>query len=121
VHAHEFERTVTIERERAGQHLKQQDAERVDVACRLRRSPRRLLWRDVGGGPDDRPAAQRIVAAGRGDSEIGELRTVLCVEDNIRRLQVPVDDSVIVCVRQPRGDVARHLRRLFVRQRLPIY
>ena len=41
------------------------------------------------------------------DPEVGDLRAALAVEEDVRRLQVAVDEAALVRVREPGGDLGR--------------
>jgi hypothetical protein len=97
----------TFERKHARQHPEEQHAERIDVARGLRRLARHLLGGDVGSRPDDHSRLRRRLTACSRDPEVRQFRPALTVEDNIRRLQVAMDDSISVRVRETGRDVER--------------
>ena len=94
-------RGVAVERHRPGEHLVEDDADRVDVGLRADRVALRLLGREVLRGAQDRPRLRHVRRARPGDAEVGDLRAVLGVDDDVVRLEVAVDDPALV--REARG------------------
>ncbi len=95
------------ERPRAGQELVEDGAQAVDVRAgvELRRLAPRLLGGHVGRRADH-PAVEgerRLGAAALGQPEIGEIDSVVAVDQDIRRLNVAVDDAQAVRVPQGLG------------------
>ena len=93
----------------ARQQLVQQDAERVDVTARIdvHRAHLDLLWAHVGRRPDKLPEMrdERLVRqfhlGGLGQSKIddlGQRRAIGHGDENVRRLEIAVDDSLLVGV-----------------------
>ncbi len=82
----------------SGEQLVRDDTERVAVARRGRGLASSLLGREVPGRPENRSGKRQGVEAGRGrDAEVGDVHAVLVVQQQIRRLHVPVDDALGVC------------------------
>ena len=109
-----------LEREPPRQHPVEDDSEGVDVARGRHRLALRLLRGHVRGGPHQRPRIREGVRAGHPrDAEVGDLRAALLVEDDVRRLQVAVDQPSVVRVREPGRDLGRDPLALGVVQRLP--
>jgi hypothetical protein len=80
-----LERAVRLERETACQHLKEDYAERIDIGGRSgRRLARCLLGRHVSRCPQEstRSRHRRLVAR-TGDTEVGQLRVLMLVEDDV--------------------------------------
>ena len=114
----DLERRAPREGKLPGQEAVEDDAERVDVRGRPRRRAFRLLGRQVGGGAHDRPGFRERRLAGRPrDAEVGELGAALRVEEDVRGLQVAVDDPVRVRMGEAGGDLGREPLRLEVGQR----
>ena len=86
-----------MERDVAGEHLVEHDAERVDVGLAGHRLAERLLGRDVVGRAEH-PAGQRQAFLGQraGDAEVRDLRAALLAEEDVVRLDVAVDDLAVV-------------------------
>ncbi len=106
MHVDELERLLGFERKPSREHPKQHDAEGVDVACRRRGLALRLLGRDVRGRAEHGSSlCQRRVGTHPRDSEVRDLRPALVVEEDVRRLQVAVDETVPVRVSKPRGEL----------------
>ena len=112
-----LERIERLEREPAAQHPVEQHPEGVDVARRRHRPACRLLGRHVGGRPEERPLLrERVRAAHAGNPEVGDLRAALLVEEHVRRLQVPVDEPVLMGVSEPGRELACDVRGALVVQ-----
>ena len=95
-----------------GEQLVRDDTERVAVARRGRRLASGLLGREVPGGPENRPRKGQGVEAGRGrDAEVGDVHAVLVVQQQVRRLHVPMDDALRVCGVQAGRGLAEPLDR----------
>lgn len=78
----------------ASQHLKEDDGAGVDVRPRVDHLPSHLLGTHVLGCPEaragaDDPSADRVV----GDAEIGDLRLTAVRDENVRRLDVAMDEA----------------------------
>ena len=85
---------VALEGHGAGQHLEEQDAERVEIGRRRRGLTPGLLGRDVGGRPHHGPGVgERRLPAGPGDAEVGHLHRAVGTDDDVAGLDVPVDDT----------------------------
>ena len=70
-------------------------AERVAVARRGRRLASSLLGREIPGGPEHRSGKGQGVEAGCGsNAEVGHVHAVLVVQQEVRRLDVPMDDAL---------------------------
>ena len=70
-----------LERRLAGEHLVEQDAERVDVRAGVDVLAHRLLGRDVVGGAEHPARLGEPVGLERaGDAEVGDLRPALGVD-----------------------------------------
>ena len=93
-------------------HLRQHEAERVQV--RLARGGARLelLRRHVGGGT----AEARLVAGAMRDAEVGDAGPASTVDHHIGRLEVAVRQPPLVNRVKPAAQIARHVQRLRVRQ-----
>ena len=112
------------ERQLAGQHLEHDDAEREDVGAVIDALAERLLGRHVRHGSLRRPgrvassfAASRALGAAAGpvgEAEVEDLRVAFRRDDDVRRLDVAVDDAVGVRVgervRDLHGEVDRAAR-----------
>jgi len=107
-----------LERKPTREQPVEDHAEGVDVARRGHGLSGRLLGRHVGGGADQRSGlGQRVRTGDPRDAEVGDLGSALPVEDDVRRLQVAVDEVVLVRVREPIGDLRRDPLRLRVGER----
>ena len=114
-----------------GQHLEEDDPQRVEVRPRVDRLAERLLRRHVVGRPEHRadprelrrgPAARRL--GGRvdlGDPEVEDLHevrvAVVLDEHHVLGLEVAVDDARGVRGAERRGDAPQDVNRAFERQR----
>ena len=105
------------ERGSAGHHFEEDDAHRVDVTARIDSEPFRLFGRKVGRGSHHRTGLREALFGvhGPGDAEVGHLHLAVVGDEDVARLDVPVDDPVLVCVPEGRGhmgtDVCGALRR----------
>ena len=94
----------------AGEQLEEQHAERVDVGRGGDLAAGDLLGRGVLRRQGDAALARQhrhrfVVAEQLGDAEIEQLHLAVAVHEDVRRLQVAVDDQVGVGVRDRRLDV----------------
>ena len=105
-----FHRIGRAERQTAGEHLIERDAERIEVAAGIDRAvhPPGLLGRHIGErAGDDLGRLGRLTLARqtRGDAEPGEPRpSVRAVHQDIGRLDVLVDEAALVRLAHGRGD-----------------
>ncbi|HEX3583241.1 MAG TPA: hypothetical protein VH087_15835 [Thermoanaerobaculia bacterium] len=85
------ERRFTFERQTAGQHLEQQDAEGIEVAAGIDSLVQRLLRREIARGSDDRPRDRRqtgVIVDHACKTEVSELRIAAIVDEHVLRLQI---------------------------------
>ena len=115
----------------AGEHLEEHAAERPDVGAFVDRLALRLLRAHVGGGPDDhaQPAGHRghrrrqrrvrraLVGHRLGEAEIEDLDAVVGRELDVGRLQVAMDDPLLVRRVERLGDLRRDRQRFGDRNR----
>ena len=80
-----------------GEQLEGDEAEAVDVGALGERSAGPLLGRQVRGGGRQR-ATVGAASDPHGDPEVGEVRVAVVVDQDVRRLDVAVDDAVPVGV-----------------------
>ena len=98
------------ERQRAGEHLVEGDAERIEIAARIDRAvhPSGLLGRHVGQRAGDglgRLGRLALARQARGDAEAGEPRPpVGAVHQDMGGLEVLVDEAALVGFAQGGGD-----------------
>ena len=82
-----------VEGRASAEQLVCEDAERVEVAANRDRIPESLLRTQVTGRPEDLANLRAEIAAHRDrDAEVGELHRPVWGEDDVGRLDVPVDD-----------------------------
>ena len=122
---------LAVEQAPAGQHLEQDDAEGPDVGAPVDRLAPRLLGGHVGGraedeagrgaglgegrrlrqvGPDWRPS--RVAGPGLGETEVEHLDLPVRRHLDVRRLEVAVDDALLVRLLERLGDLLRDGDRL---------
>ncbi len=123
--SHEFqslEYVCPLERRPADQHFVENRAQRVLVAQRADRAdlPPGLLGRHVRRAAHDRPGARlvRVALHLLGQAEVGDLGLAVERQENVRRLQVPVDDAPRVRLRHRATELHHHRRRRSRRLRL---
>ena len=119
VHVEQRERLVGGERQRSRQHPEEDHAERIDVACRPDRLGGGLFRREVRSRAQHRPGLGQCARArhAAGEPEVAELRPFFLVEEDVRRLQVTVDEPSVVELREACRNAVRHALRLRERQR----
>ncbi len=102
-----------MERQPAGQHLVEQEPDRIDVSPGVDRVASYLLGREVSGGPDDHTGARQITlrAVGLGDTKVGDLDAVVSTDEDVGRLDVAMDDPRAVRVMECHCDVTSDARR----------
>ena len=113
----QIEKRVPLERRPAREHLVEDDAERVDVAALGRRLAGRLLGGDVLRTADD-AAGLRELRAGEdlGDAEVGQLEDAVVADEDVRRLEIAMDDAVIVDMLEGRADLEGDVDRVAPRE-----
>ena len=102
---------------RTGQHLVEDDPERVEVGALVDRRAPRLLGREVLRGADDRADLGHLRGAGPRDAEVGHLDVPVAADDHVVRLDVAVDDVVAVRLGERAEDLAGELDRRQRRRR----
>ena len=103
---HHLVRRIARERNLAAGHLVEDHAEREDVRPRVGLLAPHLLRRHVERRPQN-GAHLRHGAAGErlGEAEVGQVRRAGRVEHDVLRLQVAVDDALLVRRREPLADL----------------
>ncbi len=94
------------ERPAIGDELVGDDAGREDVAARIGGVTMQLLRRHVAGRPD-RDVARAAGAGKARDAEIQNLQPVVLIDDQVRGLDVPMDDLVGVGIREAEGQIGQ--------------
>jgi hypothetical protein len=118
--AKDFDGARRFERKPPRQHPVEDDPERVDVGRRRHLFALRLLGRHVRGrSHQGARIGERIGAGHAGDTEVGDLGATLLVEDDVRRLQVTMDQAPVMRVCKAGSDLSRDPLALRVIQRLP--
>jgi hypothetical protein len=99
---------LAAERRLAGQHLVEDDPERVDVGLAGHLVAERLLRGDVVGRAEHAPGRGQPLRLERPrDPEVGHLRPALGVDQDVLRLDVAVDEHLGVRGRQRSSDLDR--------------
>ena len=105
------DRVLAGERRPPGHHLVHHDAERVQVAARVGLRALRLLGREVRGGTHHRADLGEVGLGRRvhrpGDAEVGDLHLAVGADQDVRRLDVAVDEAGLV----GEAERGRHLAR----------
>ena len=104
---------VVVERSLPGRRFIEHDTEGVEVAALVDSRPLDLLRREVVHAAE-RHAGLGLcrTAESAHDAEVGELRCALAVDEDVRRLDVAMDQAAAVRHRQAARDAcpdARHL------------
>jgi hypothetical protein len=102
---------IALEGQTPRQHLKEDDAEGIHVRGRPKaRLTRRLLRGHVGGCPQETSRLRKRSLPNRArDPKIDQLCSPVSTEKNVRGLQIPVNDTLRVGVRESRRYVAGDL------------
>jgi hypothetical protein len=108
---------LAVEGNVAGEHLEEDDAERVDVRLPVDVVAQRLLGRHVVRRAEHAAVRREAVVVERaGDAEVGDLGRALLVDQDVLRLDVAVDDAARVRGAERAGDLDRVGDRLVDRQ-----
>ncbi len=111
-HRHRDER-VAIERHLPGQRLIEHDAEAVEIGSPVERMMQRLLGREIVRGAHHRLGTRQLrCPRGAGDAEIRHLGDALGMEQDIMRLDVPVDEATAMGRCERGGDLRADRQRL---------
>ena len=106
------------ERERAGDHLVEGDAEAVDVAARVERLAGELLRAHVGRAAGDVHVLGPVLLV-HGEAEVGELDDAVVGDHDVVGLHVAVDQAAFVPgVAESLGDLLDDVQRLVDRDAL---
>ena len=103
----DLDRAVACERHFTGKKLEEHDPGGVEVGGLVDRRAACLLGRQVLRRADDRPFLGHLTRPGTRDPEVGDLDHALGVDDDVVRLDVPMDHSVAVRVPQSGQYLAR--------------
>ena len=113
-------RVVAGERRTPGDHLVHHDAERVEVAARVGLGALGLLRREVRRRAHHRAGLGEVRLGrrveGPGDAEVGDLHRAVRADEDVRRLDVAVDEPGGVGEAEGGGDLAGDLGRLLRRE-----
>ncbi len=112
-----FRRRAAAKRQRAGQHLEEDQAERIEIAASVDGIGARLFGREIFRRADD-DAADRDAGRSRRarDAEIGDARFAVFGHQHVRGFQVAVDDAALMRGRKAERELAHDLDRIFGRQ-----
>ena len=98
-----------LERRPAGEQFVEKSTQPIDVdrGCNLAGMTRDLLGGHVGGGAEDEAGVGQtaVVLDALGEPEIGDVRVVLFVEQDVRGFQVAVQDAAPVCIVDRQSDL----------------
>ena len=104
---------LALERAPSAQELERDNGKRVAVARGCRVLALCLLGREVAGRAEHRARhRQRVHSGGAGDSEVRDVDVVVPVEQEVRRLDVSVDDAMAVGGVERRGRLPEPFERL---------
>ena len=105
----DLDRRLAGERHLPGEQLVEQDPGRVEVGRLVDGRAAGLLGGEVLGGADDRARLGHLARTGSRDPEVRHLDAALVVDEDVVRLDVPVDDPVAMGVAE-RGQHLAHVR-----------
>ncbi len=109
---------LPVEGDVAGEHLVEDDAERVDVRLAVDGVAEGLLRGDVVRRAEDAAVSGEALLVQRArDAEVGDLGHALLVDEDVLRLDVAVDDAAAVRGAERAGDLDRVGERLVDGQR----
>ena len=129
---HRLDRRIGVERAAAGEHLVEHDAEREDVGAVIDGLAAHLLGRHVAHRAEHRARARQRTRMGEqgrlglnrgarlgqlGEAEVEDLDAAVARDEDVVRLQVAVDDALLVRGGQAPGDLAGVVDGLPMRQR----
>ena len=108
------DRGVGHGRDGARHRLDEHDGKRVEVGAAIERRARRLLWRRVSSGADDGPSRFGPTRLGKcaGETEIGNSKDAVLVEEEVRRLDVAVHEPAHVRILERRRDLTAEVHGL---------
>ena len=110
------DRRVGFEGRATRERLVEHHPDRVEVRRRGHREPLRLLGREVLGRSEHRAGLRDLRRAGAGDAEVRDPGAALAVDEDVLRLQVAMDDPVLVRELRAGEDLADDLERLADRE-----
>src|ERR1700757_4739124 len=88
-----------VEWELSGEHLIEGDADGIDVGAGVDWLPGDLLGRHIVHGPEDDAGSGELRAEfGKGQPEVEQLYLIVGGDHDVRRLDVAMNDSLLVCV-----------------------
>jgi len=103
----DLDRRVAGERHLPGEHLVEDDPERVQIRARVNGRAARLLRGEVLRGANDRSGLRHLRRAGACDAEVRHLQPAVRADDDVVRFDVAVDDPVAVRERERTEDLPR--------------
>src|SRR5207248_8269688 len=113
----------SLEWRRASKHLVENHARGEEIRAHVRRLAADLLGRHVADGAEDRAALRVQRLADRleelGDAEVENLQPPVAREEEVGRLQVAVDDALVVGRAQPLRELSCQLGRAARNERPP--
>ncbi len=102
---------VALERHAPGEHLVEDDPDRVQVGLGADGVALGLLGREVLRRPHDRAGLRHVRRAGARDAEVRHRRAALVVDEHVVRLEVAVDDPAPVGEARGAQDLDRQVDR----------
>ena len=88
-------------------------AQRVEVGAVVEGAPLALLRRHIIGAPDQPPLGHLGIGDGLGEAEVGDLHAAIGAPEDVRGLDVSVDDPRPIRGAQAPGDLQHHPAGLF--------
>jgi hypothetical protein len=109
---------ITGEQYLVRQNLEEGDTEAEDIRAAVGRLAAKLLRRHIAGCSDDDPGLGLGGMRYPGDTEIHDFGATILGDENIRRFDIPVNDTVTMGVRQPPAYLSDDLEPSTYRERI---
>src|ERR1700693_2239924 len=110
-------RIMAFKRKYVGQHLVQQHAGRKDVASQIDVSTVDLLGGHVLDASHELPGARDVCRPDPGNSEVNQLDGAVLQKHHVPGLDVPVNDALLMRIRQSVANLNHYTQLLFQVQR----
>src|SRR5712691_1047761 len=120
-------RCCSTEGDTPGEHVKENDTERIDIGALIQGLPCCLFWRKVFRRTDDRASARQggspllvaFLSEHLGKAKVSKQYPAVGMKKDISGLQVPVDDAFGMSVIKGSGSLLKHGKDFAQRQYTP--